>query len=118
MPALALSDAEQLHYGESCGARVGRQPWGMAGFYPHEGLGAAGLCVASQTQRPQGLELPGAVRRECAAWHVREGSKLCRSRLYGPLVFSGSRVCCKPAANAPNLQTGLFEFAEKKTVYV
>ena len=40
----------------------------MAGFDPHEGLGAARLLVASQTQRPQGLELRGAVRRE--AWHV------------------------------------------------
>ncbi len=73
LPALALSDAEQLHCGESCGARAERQPWGMAGFCPHKGLGAAGLRVASQTQRPQGLELPGVVRRECAAWHAREG---------------------------------------------
>ena len=41
----------------------------MAGFHPHEGLGAAGLLVAFQPQRPQGLELPGAVRRELGTCH-------------------------------------------------
>jgi hypothetical protein len=69
LPALALADAEQLHCGEPCGARAQHQPRRAAGFFPHEGLGAAALLVADQPQRPQGLELPGAVRRELRTGH-------------------------------------------------
>ncbi len=42
----------------------------MAGFSPHEGLGAPRLIVAFQPQRPQGLELPGGVRRELGTCHA------------------------------------------------
>jgi hypothetical protein len=69
LPAPALADAEQLQCGEPCGARGQRQPRRLPGFFPHEGLGAAALLVAAQPQRPQGLELPGAVRRELRTGH-------------------------------------------------
>ena len=75
LPALAHLDLEHFHCLVSRLASLEGQPRGIAGLCPHEGLGATGLRVACETERPQGLELPRAVRLEHGFRHGARGDR-------------------------------------------
>ena len=92
LPALAHFDVEHFHCLLSRLASLEGQSRGIAGLCPHEGLGATGLRVACQTERPQGLELPRPVRLEHGFRHGARGeSEWSRKLRTFPFIGLSSR---------------------------